>query len=76
MNEFSLSPKTERGVLGTLWLVPGGCGSAVLAAAFPQVGIGPLCFDQSNSSFFLQELWNGLAENSCTLSAYPSNFPC
>ncbi len=25
---------------GTLWLVLGGCGSAVLAAAFPQVGIG------------------------------------
>lgn len=26
--------------LGTLWLVFGGCGSAVLAAAFPQLGIG------------------------------------
>src|SRR5580698_1607989 len=26
--------------IGTLWLVLGGCGSAVLAAAFPQVGIG------------------------------------
>ena len=26
--------------LGTLWLVLGGCGSAVLAAAFPGVGIG------------------------------------
>lgn len=26
--------------LGTFWLVLGGCGSAVLAAAFPQVGIG------------------------------------
>lgn len=25
---------------GTFWLVMGGCGSAVLAAAFPQVGIG------------------------------------
>ena len=25
---------------GTFWLVLGGCGSAVLAAAFPQVGIG------------------------------------
>jgi len=25
---------------GTFWLVFGGCGSAVLAAAFPQVGIG------------------------------------
>ena len=28
--------------LGTLWLVLGGCGSAVLAAAFPDVGIGLL----------------------------------
>jgi aquaporin Z len=29
-------------VLGTFWLVFGGCGSAVLAAAFPKVGIGLL----------------------------------
>ncbi|HXX69092.1 MAG TPA: aquaporin Z [Polyangiaceae bacterium] len=28
--------------IGTMWLVLGGCGSAVLAAAFPQVGIGLL----------------------------------
>ena len=28
--------------LGTFWLVFGGCGSAVLAAAFPDVGIGLL----------------------------------
>lgn len=27
---------------GTFWLVLGGCGSAVLAAAFPGVGIGLL----------------------------------
>src|SRR5580704_11197586 len=26
--------------IGTLWLVLGGCGSAVIAAAFPKVGIG------------------------------------
>src|SRR5881392_2797679 len=26
--------------IGTFWLVLGGCGSAVLAAAFPQLGIG------------------------------------
>lgn len=26
--------------MGTLWLVLGGCGSAVLAAAYPQLGIG------------------------------------
>src|SRR3984957_8301662 len=28
--------------IGTLWLVLGGCGSAVLAAGFPNVGIGLL----------------------------------
>ena len=35
----------KRGVaefIGTFWLVLGGCGSAVLAAAFPDVGIGLL----------------------------------
>ncbi len=26
--------------IGTFWLVLGGCGSAVLAAAFPELGIG------------------------------------
>ena len=29
-------------VFGTFWLVLGGCGSAVLAAGFPDVGIGLL----------------------------------
>jgi aquaporin Z len=28
--------------VGTFWLVFAGCGSAVLAAAFPEVGIGLL----------------------------------
>jgi aquaporin Z len=28
--------------IGTFWLVLGGCGSAVLASAFPEVGIGLL----------------------------------
>lgn len=28
--------------IGTFWLVPGGCGSAILAAGFPEVGIGLL----------------------------------
>src|SRR5947207_6773204 len=27
-------------LIGTFWLVFGGCGSAVIAAAFPNVGIG------------------------------------
>jgi aquaporin Z len=34
--------KTAAEFIGTFWLVLGGCGSAVLAAAFPQVGIGLL----------------------------------
>ena len=42
MNEYSLSQKLTAEFLGTLGLVLGGCGSAVLAAAFPQVGIGLL----------------------------------
>lgn len=34
--------RTSAEFLGTFWLVFGGCGSAVLAAAFPEVGIGLL----------------------------------
>lgn len=37
-----LSRKLVAEFFGTLWLVLGGCGSAVLAAAFPEVGIGLL----------------------------------
>src|SRR4249919_2988767 len=36
----SLSQRLGAEFLGTFWLVFGGCGSAVLAAAFPQLGIG------------------------------------
>ncbi len=39
---MSLSKKVAAEFLGTFWLVLGGCGSAVLAAAFPKVGIGLL----------------------------------
>jgi aquaporin Z len=35
-----MTPKLAAEFLGTFWLVLGGCGSAVLAAAFPDVGIG------------------------------------
>ena len=42
MDDFSLSQRMTAEFLGTLWLVLGGCGSAVLAAAFPEVGIGLL----------------------------------
>src|SRR5687768_1550945 len=37
---MSLSKRAAAEFMGTFWLVLGGCGSAVLAAAFPQVGIG------------------------------------
>jgi len=37
-----MAPKLAAEFLGTLWLTLGGCGSAVLAAAFPEVGIGLL----------------------------------
>ncbi len=35
-----MSKKYIAEFIGTFWLVLGGCGSAVLAAAFPEVGIG------------------------------------
>src|SRR5215475_12645968 len=39
---MSLSKRAFAEFMGTFWLVFGGCGSAVLAAAFPQLGIGLL----------------------------------
>jgi aquaporin Z len=38
--EHSNLKKWSAEFLGTFWLTLGGCGSAVLAAAFPQLGIG------------------------------------
>lgn len=40
MAQVSLSKRATAEFLGTFWLVFGGCGSAVLAAAFPSLGIG------------------------------------
>jgi aquaporin Z len=40
MTTTALFRRLTAEVLGTFWLVLGGCGSAVLAAAFPQHGIG------------------------------------
>jgi aquaporin Z len=37
---MSLTRRVVAEILGTFWLVFGGCGSAVLAAGFPEVGIG------------------------------------
>lgn len=39
---MSLQKRSIAEFIGTFWLVFGGCGSAVLAAAFPNVGIGLL----------------------------------
>jgi aquaporin Z len=39
---MGLSKKLGAEFIGTFWLVLGGCGSAVLAASFPNVGIGLL----------------------------------
>jgi len=37
---MSLGNKVAAEFVGTFWLVFGGCGSAVLAAGFPELGIG------------------------------------
>jgi aquaporin Z len=37
---MTLPKKLAAEFIGTFWLVLGGCGSAVLAATFPEVGIG------------------------------------
>jgi aquaporin Z len=39
---MSMSHRAAAEAIGTFWLVLGGCGSAVIAAAFPNVGIGLL----------------------------------
>src|SRR5882672_95417 len=38
--EADMTRKLAAEFIGTAWLVLGGCGSAVLAAAFPALGIG------------------------------------
>jgi aquaporin Z len=38
--QLSLSRRSLAEFLGTFWLVFGGCGAAVLDAAFPSLGIG------------------------------------
>ena len=42
MTSASLLTRSSAEFLGTFWLVLGGCGSAVLAASFPETGIGLL----------------------------------
>src|SRR5258705_7101664 len=38
--QITMTQRLSAELLGTFWLVFGGCGSAVLAAAFPSLGIG------------------------------------
>ena len=53
MNTMTQSLGAE--FLGTFWLVFGGCGSAVLAAAFPELGIG---FTGVALAFGCKSAWN------------------
>jgi len=39
---MSIGTRSAAEFIGTFWLVLGGCGSAVISAAFPEVGIGLL----------------------------------
>src|SRR5262245_10386542 len=39
---MSLTKRAVAELIGTFWLVPGGCGAAVLASRFENVGIGLL----------------------------------
>ena len=50
--------KLAAEAFGTFWLVLGGCGSAVLAAGFPEVGIGLVTsgLPQSNNFIALVEI--------------------
>ena len=39
---MNLTKRAAAELIGTFWLVLGGCGSAVLAAGFPELGLGYL----------------------------------
>ena len=42
LTTYSLSKRAVAELIGTFWLVLGGCGSAVLAAGIPEIGLGYL----------------------------------
>ena len=42
LTTYSLSKRAVAELIGTFWLVLGGCGSAVLAAGIPELGLGYL----------------------------------
>ena len=54
---MNLNVRVVAEFIGTFWLVLGGCGSAVLAAAFPNVGIGLLGVSVAFALTVL--LWHG-----------------
>ena len=59
--------------IGTFWLVLGGCGSAVLAAAFPEVGIGlagvalAFWFNSFNYCLFFGAYLRGTSQSGCDI---------
>jgi len=57
---MSLSKALGAECIGTFWLVLGGCGSALFAAAFPELGIGfygvALAFGLTNSGIRFERL--------------------
>ena len=58
--------------IGTFWLVFGGCGSAVLAAAFPNLGIG---FAGVALAFGLTVLTTTFAIGPIRMPLEPGRFP-
>jgi len=75
---MALIRKLAAEFIGTFWLVLGGCGSAVLAAAFPHVGIGllgvALAFGLSFGSSGRHHCWGVRSVRSCTASSLRSGF--
>jgi hypothetical protein len=51
---MTIGKRAAAEFFGTFWLVFGGCGSAVLAAAFPNLGIGFLGSPPPSASRFLR----------------------
>ncbi|MGZ0189379.1 MAG: aquaporin, partial [Alphaproteobacteria bacterium] len=70
---MTLTQKLGAEFLGTFWLVFGGCGSAVLAAGFPEVGIG---FVGVSLAFGLTVLTMAYAVGHISGGHFNRDFPC